>query len=109
MLCCDPAFQMELPSSWITYWYSQHSDGWVGLYIYDSAYLTVKGLTFLGADGWEEMGDYGVYIEDSSNVTLSGLDVGQFASTLLAIGGIDADAVLSESLASAPGCPHDWT
>ena len=75
----------------------EHSDGWVGLYIYDSAYLTVKGLTFLGADGWEEMGDYGVYIEDSSNVTLSGLDVGQFASTLLAIGGNNTAMTVSNN------------
>lgn len=75
----------------------EHSDGWVGLYIYDSAYLTVDGLTFLGADGWEDMGDYGVYVEDSSNVTLSNLEVGQFAYTLIAMGGNNSAMTVSNN------------
>ncbi|MCB9673859.1 MAG: right-handed parallel beta-helix repeat-containing protein [Alphaproteobacteria bacterium] len=57
------------------------------LEIRDSEHLTVRGLTFIGPDTWEEDGNNGVVIRDSSDVIFEDNVVQQVRSTLLYLAG----------------------
>jgi len=62
-------------------------DLWIGAYINAASHLEIRGLTFQGAEGWEEDSAYGVEIVASSDVTIADCEIGELGSTLLYLSG----------------------
>lgn len=62
-------------------------DAWVGAYITSASWMTIKGLTFRGAVGWDADNAYGVEITGSNNVKLQDCEIGELGSTLLYLAG----------------------
>ena len=61
------------------------------VYIYDAAYMNIKGLSFVGGDGWESLTFRGVQIEDSTAITFDDCEIGQTGSTALYLYGDDSE------------------
>ncbi len=63
------------------------SEGWFLVHIQDAAFIEVLGITFEGADGWEDAGWNAVSIENSSDITFTDNEIRQFDGYGINIGG----------------------
>jgi uncharacterized protein (TIGR03382 family) len=75
----------------------QLQDGYYLAHLDDSAYVDIIGLTFEGADGWEDAGGNGLEIGDSSNITVEGCEIRNFAGTGLGIGGSASNLTVTKT------------
>lgn len=57
----------------------------------DSAHVTVRNLSFEGAEGWEDAGQVGFRIQDSSHVAFEGNRIRQVEHTALDVDGDNSD------------------
>ena len=78
-------------------------DGYYSDYILrisDSSWIRVEGITFQGNDGWRENTDdphYGVRIGNSTNITLSGVEIARTGRTALYLSELNSDITVESS------------
>ena len=63
--------------------------------IEDSSYITIDGIAFQGDDAYGV--SYGVYIKDSTNITVKNCEIATTSSTLLYLDGTDTDLDISHN------------
>lgn len=68
--------------------------GWRAVGIVDSTHLVVRGISFRGAEGWEEQYAVGISVENSSAITIEDGEIQRFGSSGIYTGGDCSDVTI---------------